>query len=94
MTWTTPSHEFRAPYVMNNLGLWLIRMSLSRELKALDAINNLRLWVTWATLGRELTTLDIMKNSGYWKIWTNQDPLSLNLYMLWKNQGYRWYKRF
>ena len=38
----TLGHELKALDTMNNLGLWLTRMTLSRELTTLKAMNSLR----------------------------------------------------
>ena len=40
-----PGHELRALDAMNNLGLWMTRMTSGCELKALDATNSLGLWM-------------------------------------------------
>ena len=39
----TPGSEVRALDVMNNVGLWLIRITLGYELNALNAMNNSRI---------------------------------------------------
>ena len=41
----TLGRELRALDVMNNLGIWMKRMTPCGEIKALDAMNNLELWM-------------------------------------------------
>ena len=45
-------HELRDLDAMNNLGVLLKRMILSRELRALDGMNNSGLQLTCVTLNR------------------------------------------
>ena len=46
-----PSSELRAVDAMNNLGLWLTRITLGRKVNALNAMHSSRLWLIRMTLG-------------------------------------------
>ena len=58
-------------------------ITLGRELKALDAMNNLDLWMTCSTLGHDFRPLDAMNSLELLIICTTQDPMILDLLILW-----------
>ena len=41
----TSGHDVRALNTMNNIGLWMICMSLGRDLKDLDVMDSTKLWM-------------------------------------------------